>query len=306
VGVSGAEPESSIGFLLHFRENPDSAILRQSMRVAEGAGLRPWVAQADVEAVLEKELRTARLLVAVGGDGTLLYSAQHAAPKGVPVLGVNRGQLGFLTNVEMAGLPHAIEAFVSGEYGIVRRRTLRGEVSIAAEGDVVETVAVAVNEIVAKADATNLVRLQVTCDDQLVGTFDADGLIVATSIGSTAYSLSAGGPPVDFRVPALILTPLNPHGLISRSLVIPDTLDVRIEVQRGRAVAAADGKIWGHLETGWYLTIKRGPELSLIRPPGSPGFFQRLRSKTGFGGVLKLAPNEEDEAAEVAADAQRA
>ena len=304
--MSGAEPESSIGFLLHFRENPDSAILRQSMRVTEAAGLRPWVAQADVEAVLEKELRTARLLVAVGGDGTLLYSAQHAAPKGVPVLGVNRGQLGFLTNVEMAGLPYALEAFVSGEYGIVRRRTLRGEVSISAGSDVVETVAVAVNEIVAKADATNLVRLQVTSDDQLVGTFDADGLIVATSIGSTAYSLSAGGPPVDFRVPALILTTLNPHGLISRSLVIPDTLDVRIEVQRGGAVAAADGKIWGHLETGWYLTIKRGPELSLIRPPGSPGFFQRLRSKTGFGGVLKLAPNEEDEAAEVAADAQRA
>jgi NAD+ kinase len=304
--VSGTEPEGSIGFLLHFRENPDSATLRRAMRVAEAAGLRPWVAQADVEAVLEKELRTARLLVAIGGDGTLLYSAQHAAPKGVPLLGVNRGQLGFLTNVEMAGLPQALEAFVAGEYGIVRRRTLRGEVSALAEGDVVETVKVAVNEIVAKADGVNLVRLEVTSDDQLVGTFDADGLIVATSIGSTAYSLSAGGPPVDSRVPALVLTPLNPHGLISRSLVIPDTLDVRIEVQRGRGVAAADGKVWGHLETGWHLTIKRGPELSLVRPPGSPGFFQRLRSKTGFGGVLKLAPNEEDEAIEVAADAQRA
>ncbi|HEY6538524.1 MAG TPA: hypothetical protein VI138_05715, partial [Candidatus Dormibacteraeota bacterium] len=123
-----------------------------------------------------------------------------------------------------------------------------------------------------------------------VGVFDADGLVVATSVGSTAYSLSAGGPPVDARVPALVLTPLNPHALISRSLVIPDTLDVRITVQRGRAVAAADGLVWAQLDTGAELTVKQGPELGLVWAPGTPGFFQRLRSKTGFGAVLKLAP----------------
>jgi len=303
--LSGGDRAASIGFLLHFRESQESPTLRRARDVAEDHSFRTWLAQTDAETVLARELTTARLLVAIGGDGTLLYSAQRAAPKGVPLLGVNRGQLGFLTNVEMAQLPDAIEAFVTDNFQTERRRTLRGEIRSTAGGAVAESLAVAINEIVIKTEGVSLVRLEVTSDDQLVGIFDADGLVVATSVGSTAYSLSAGGPPVDSRVPALVLTPLNPHALISRSLVIPDTLDVRITVQRGRAVAAADGRIWGQLETGSELTVKQGPELSLVRPPGTPGFFQRLRSKTGFGAVLKLG-QEEAPSATVAPDAQRA
>ncbi|HUY09518.1 MAG TPA: NAD(+)/NADH kinase [Candidatus Dormibacteraeota bacterium] len=303
--MSGGDRAASIGFLLHFRESQESPTLRRARDVAEDHSFRTWLAQTDAETVLARELTTARLLVAIGGDGTLLYSAQRAAPKGVPLLGVNRGQLGFLTNVEMAQLPDAIEAFVTDNFQTERRRTLRGEIRSTAGGAVAESLAVAINEIVIKTEGVSLVRLEVTSDDQLVGIFDADGLVVATSVGSTAYSLSAGGPPVDSRVPALVLTPLNPHALISRSLVIPDTLDVRITVQRGRAVAAADGRIWGQLETGSELTVKQGPELSLVRPPGTPGFFQRLRSKTGFGAVLKLG-QEEAPSATVAPDAQRA
>jgi len=303
--LSGGDRAASIGFLLHFRESPESATLRRARDVAEKASLRTWLAQTDAEAVLARELTSARLLVAIGGDGTLLYSAQRAAPKGVPLLGVNRGQLGFLTNVEMAQLPEAIEAFVGSNCEIARHHTLRGEVRSGPGATIEESLEVAVNEIVVKTEGVSLVRLEVTSDDQLVGIFDADGLVVATSVGSTAYSLSAGGPPVDSRVPALVITPLNPHALISRSLVIPDTLDVHITVQRGRAVAAADGRVWGQLETGWELTVKRGPELSLVRPPGTPGFFQRLRSKTGFGAVLKLA-QEEAESATVLPDPPRA
>lgn len=292
---------ASIGFLLHFRESPESPTLRRARDVAEAASLRTWVAQHDAEAVLARELASARLLVAIGGDGTLLYSAQHAAPRGVPLLGVNRGQLGFLTNVEMAQLPDAIAAFVGDDFETLRRGTLRGEVR--GEDGTEAALEVAINEIVVKTEGVSLVRLEVTCDEQLVGTFDADGLVVATSVGSTAYSLSAGGPPVDSRVAALVLTPLNPHALISRSLVIPDTLDVKIEVQRGRAVAAADGQVWAQLDPGCELTVKQGPELRMIRPPGTPGFFQRLRSKTGFGAVLKLDP-EEPGAALVSPDSQ--
>jgi NAD+ kinase len=303
--VSGIDPGGSIGFLLHFRESPQSPTLRRAIDLVEGAGLRAWVAQADAEKMLDRELGSTKLLVAIGGDGTLLYSAQRAAPRGVPVLGVNRGQLGFLTNLEMAQLPAAIEAFVTGNVQTERRRTLRAQVCTGPEAEPRDLLEVAVNEIVVKTEGVSLVRLEVSCDDQLVGVFDADGLIVATSVGSTAYSLSAGGPPVDSRVAALILTAVNPHALISRSLVIPDTLDVQIRVQRGRAVLAADGHVWGHLEEGWELTAKPGPELFLVRPPGTPGFFQRLRSKTGFGTVLKL-PIDEAPSPQVSPDAQRA
>lgn len=303
--MSPVDSSGSIGFVLHFRESADSPTLRRAMAVVEDAGLRPWVAQANSEEMLARELSSARLLVAVGGDGTLLYSAQRAAPRGVPLLGVNRGQLGFLTNVEMSQLPAALEAFIRGDFQTDRRRSLRAEMRSERGGTPVEILEVAVNEIVVKTEGVNLLRMEVNSDDQLVGAFDADGLILATSIGSTAYSLSAGGPPVDSRVPALVLTPLNPHALTSRSLVIPDTLDVRIGFERGRAAVAADGRLWGHLEAGWELIAKRGPELHLIQPPGTPGFFQRLRSKTGFGTVLK-SPYEDPEAAPVSPDSQRA
>jgi len=303
--LSEPDRSASIGFLLHFRESPESPTLRRARDIAERGSLRTWLAQTEADTVLARELTHARLLVAIGGDGTLLYSAQRAAPRGVPLLGVNRGQLGFLTNVEMAQLPDAIAAFVNDDYQTGRRRTLRGEVRAGAEGAIETTLDCAINEIVVKTEGVSLVRLEVLSDDQLVGIFDADGLVVATSVGSTAYSLSAGGPPVDSRVPALVLTPLNPHALISRSLVIPDTLDVRITVQRGRAVVAADGQVWGQLQAGWELSVKRGPELSLIQPPGTAGFFQRLRSKTGFGAVLKLAP-EEAQPSPVSPDAPRA
>ncbi|MGA2873059.1 MAG: NAD(+)/NADH kinase [Candidatus Dormibacteria bacterium] len=284
----------SVGFVLHFRESADSPVLRRAMAVVEAAGLRCWVAQADPEETLARELGGARLLVSVGGDGTLLYSAQRAAPRGVPLLGVNRGQLGFLTNVEMSQLPAALEAFIRGDFETDRRRSLRAELRSERGGALVGVLEVAVNEIVVKTEGVNLLRMEVHSDDQLVGVFDADGLILATTLGSTAYSLSAGGPPVDSRVPALVLTPLNPHVLISRSLVIPDTLDVRIGFERGHAVVAADGRPWGRLDAGGELIAQRGPELHLVRPPGSPGFFQRLRSKTGFGAVLK-SPYEDDE-----------
>lgn len=290
--MTEADPQGSIGFLLHFRESPESPSLRAAIELLEGAGVRSWIAQSNAEEVLGRELSGARLLVTVGGDGTLLYSARRAAPRGVPLLGVNRGQLGFLTNVEMAQLPEALEAFLSGDYQTDRRRTLAGEIRGGRGGEPPRTLEVAVNEIVVKTDGVNLVRMEVRSDHQLVGTFDADGMIIATTFGSTAYSFSAGGPPVDSRVPALVLTPLNPHALVSRSLVISDNLDVAISFERGRALVAADGQVWGEIEAGSQLLAKRGPELRLVRTSKSPGFFERLRSKTAFGTVLKL-PYEE-------------
>lgn len=294
--MSHEDPRGSIGFLLHFRESPESPALRRALEVVEGAGLRSFLAQSNAEEVLDRELARARLLVTVGGDGTLLYSARRAAPRGVPLLGVNRGQLGFLTNVEMAEMPQALESFIRGECEIDRRRTLAAEIRAPGEPGPVQTLEVAVNELVVKTEGVNLVRMEVRSDHQSVGLFDADGMIIATTFGSTAYSFSAGGPPVDSRVPALILTPLNPHALVSRSLVVPDFLDVSLSFQRGRAMVAGDGQVWGHLEVGWELRTKPGPELRLVRPPGTPGFFERLRSKTGYGTVLKLPYEEQGEA----------
>ncbi len=302
--MSAAGQKGSIGFLLHLRESPRSAALRHAVELARSAGFEPLVLQVGPEGPISSHADSLRLLVAIGGDGTLLFAARMAAPLGIPLLGVNRGQLGFLTSVELDGLPAAITAFVDGTCRTDLRRTLRAAITARGGRAAAAGLPMAVNEVAVKADGFNLIRMRVTTDHQLVGEFDADGLILATSIGSTAYSLSAGGPPLDPAVPALVLTALNPHALIGRSLVIPDTLEVVVEVLRGGAGVAADGRGWGRLEAGGRLVVGPGPQLAFVQPPGTPGFFERLRAKTGFGTVLKL-PYAGDAPAAVASDPDR-
>ncbi|MHB1501341.1 MAG: NAD(+)/NADH kinase [Candidatus Dormibacteria bacterium] len=286
--MSVAEPRGVIAFLLNLQEDPLTAELRESTRLAEAAGFRTVVAQREPEAVIGPNLSGLRLLVTIGGDGTLLYGARLVAPSGIPVLGVNRGHLGFLASVELPDLPQAIAAFAEGRCRREGRSTLRAVINEDRAPLPSSRVEVAVNEVVLKAEAFNLVRIRVRADSDLIGDFDADGLIVATSIGSTAYSLSAGGPPVDPAVPALVVTPLNPHAILGRSLVIPDSCEVTVEMRRGRAVVGADGLAWGELVEGGELRVSRGPRLDFCEPPGTSGFFSKLRSKTGFATVLKL------------------
>lgn len=277
-----------VAFLLNLKESPASTPLREAIEVAERAGFRTVVAQLEPELEILPHLSELLLLVSIGGDGTLLYAARLVAEAGIPVLGVNRGHLGFLASVELPDLPLAIESFAAGRCQFQRRPTLSGSISPHPSGQLPRELRVAVNEVVIKAVAFNLVRLRVRTGANLVGDFDADGLIVATSIGSTAYSLSAGGPPIDPGVGALVVTPINPHALFSRSLVIPDSWEVTVELLRGKALVAADGQAWSEMADGGVVVISQGPSLAFCEPPGTPDFFWRLRSKTGFGRVLKL------------------
>jgi len=293
--VSDLGAGGTIIFWLHLRESAESPLLREAVERAAQAGFSTVVAQAEPERVLASHSDSARLIVSVGGDGTLLYAARVAAPRHIPVLGVNRGQLGFLTAVEMEQLPDAITAFGAGQYRAESRATLMADVEPAGTAGNAAHLEVAVNEVAVKAEAFNLVRMRVTAGGDRLGNFDADGLIVATSTGSTAYSLSAGGPPLDPAVPALVVTALNPHALVSRSLVIPDDFEVVIEVLRGEVGVAADGTPWGRVMEGGLLRLGRGHTLTLLRPPGGPRFFERLRTKTGYGRVLKLPYGGESE-----------
>lgn len=295
--MSDGEARGVIAFLLNLHEDPESSALGEAVRIARARGFQTVVTQRDPEAVIKPLLGGLCLLVAIGGDGTLLYGARMVAEAGIPVLGVNRGHLGFLANVELPELPQAITAFSDGRCRRQPRGTLRASITRAGEAAPSSILAVAVNEVVIKADAFNLVRMRVHAGTDLVGDFDADGLIVATSIGSTAYSLSAGGPPLDPEVPALLVTALNPHANLSRSLVIPDRLEVTVRMRRGEAAVAADGRCWGSLEEGGELVVARGPVLEFCEPPGTLGFFSRLRSKTGFGRVLKLPVDPEEDGA---------
>ena len=265
-----------IGFLLHPGEQ---RAVQQAMARAQACGFDAWTAVDDVDTVVTDNAAGTELLVTVGGDGTFLYGARLAAPLGIPVMGANRGRLGFLNDVEIDELPEAISRFAAGTYRIQRRSLVQAAVR---EGDGV-THALALNEIVVRARDVNVARLRVDADDELLGEFDADGIVVATATGSTAYALSAGGPPVDPRLRALVVVPLAPHAVISRPVVIPEAVRVRVTVERGVVFAAADGRSIAWMSTGGELTVAPGPELELVRFVDSPSFQARLRDKFRFG-----------------------
>ena len=280
--------ERSIGFLLHPGEQ---VVVRTAIARAEACGFAAWTALEDPEAEMREHASTTALLVTLGGDGTFLYGARLAAPLGIPVVGVNRGRLGFLNDVEIDALPQAISRFAAGEYTTQRRALLQ----IATDGS--EEPVLAINEIVVRARDVNVVRLRVDVDDDLLGAFDADGVVVSTATGSTAYALSAGGPPVDPRVRAVVVVPLAAHAVISRPVVIPEQLDVRVTVERGRVFVAADGRSVAWLADGGSVLIRPGPELEVVRFADSPSFNSRLRQKFRYGiphKDLLLQPIDDD------------
>lgn len=169
------------------------------------------------------------MVLAVGGDGTMLAAAQRAVAWDVPVLGFNLGTLGFLTEAEPGDLTGVVKRLVSGYYDVEKRLTVAATI-----GDVS---AVGINDVVVeKIDSTRLVSLRVDVDGTEFATYRADGLIIATPTGSTAYSFSAGGPVVDPDVDALVLTPVASHSLFDRSLVLPADARLDITVFRDRLV----------------------------------------------------------------------
>ena len=242
--------ERSIGFLLHPGEQ---LVVQSAIARAQACGFEAWTALEDPEAAMQEHRANTALLVTLGGDGTFLYGARLAAPLGIPVVGVNRGRLGFLNDVEIDALPDAISRFASGDYTTQRRALLE----IAIEGSTEPVLAI--NEIVVRARDVNVVRLRVEVDGDLLGAFDADGVVVATATGSTAYALSAGGPPVDPRVRAVVVVPIAAHAVISRPVVIPEQLPVRVTVDRGRVFVAADGRSIAWLGGRWERGHRAGP-----------------------------------------------
>jgi NAD+ kinase len=277
----------SVGFLLHPGEEHTVAAAIAQARVC---GYDVWTALQDPAAQLAEHAATTRLLVTVGGDGTFLFGSRLAAPRGIPVLGANRGRLGFLAEVELAHLPAAICRFAEGDYRSQRRSLLEVEVGGPGED---QRHAVALNELVVRTRDVNIARLRVESDGELLGLFDSDGVVVATATGSTAYAMSAGGPPVDPRLRVLVVVPLAPHAVISRAVVVPDAVTMRVLLVRGGVTVAVDGTSLGVLAEGGEVVVRPGPDLEVVRFADSPTFLQRLRQKFRFGIPLRdLAATE--------------
>jgi NAD+ kinase len=220
------------------------------------------------------------LVVSLGGDGTLLRAFGLVLAAEVPVLGVNAGRLGFLAEVEADGLPAALDAVRSGDYQVERRTTLAARVLIEGQ-DVAEDLAV--NDVVLeKAARERLAAVAVRLGDGgPFARYAADGVMVASPTGSTAYSFSAGGPIVSPRLDALLLTPIAPHMVFNRSLVLHPDEGVRLEVlpDSPPLVENVDGRVVRELPPGAVVEVRRSRHPALLVRTGQADFYRLVRSK---------------------------
>jgi NAD+ kinase len=224
------------------------------------------------------------LLITLGGDGTLLRGARLVAQEQTPVLGVNLGHLGFLTSVALDDLDDALPALFRGEYWLDIRCTLDVRVT----GNNNDASFIALNDAVLhKGGFARVIRLAVHVgpDHQEIGTYTADGIILATPTGSTAYSLSAGGPIVVPSLDCILATPICPHTLVVRPLVLPMDMEITVTPQAGidEVILTVDGQDGAELHPGDKLIVRRGGTAVRLIRFGGQNFFATLRRKLHWG-----------------------
>jgi NAD+ kinase len=224
----------------------------------------------------------ADVAVSLGGDGTMLRTVQLVSRAGVPVLGGNHGQLGYLTAVEPAGVQAALAQFFAGEHQIEERMLLSVRTEAPTSRLAIDTVAL--NEaVLEKTYGGRTVRLEVSFDGSPFTPYTADGLIVATPTGSTAYAFSARGPIIAPTHRAMLLTPVSPHMLFDRSLVLEPDDVLRISVASERAATlAVDGVIVGNLEEGDAVVATAAPEPARLVITAPRDFHRILKEKFGL------------------------
>lgn len=282
---------ATVGLVLH-HERPEVADAARELAAwltAEGHEVRlpePDAARAGVElgAVPVDALADGLdLLFSLGGDGTMLRALDLVAAAGVPVLGVNFGQLGYLTEVEPDAVRPALERFFAGDHAIEERMMLAVRLD-APSGSVDVDATHALNEAVLEKSAMgHTVRLDVTIDGNFFTPYAADGLIVATATGSTAYSFSARGPIMAPTLRAMLLTPVSPHMLFDRPLVLEPSTEVRIEVSGHRpATLSVDGRGVGVLQGGDAVVCTAADFSARLVTFGPRDFHLILKAKFGL------------------------
>ncbi|MBD2292077.1 NAD(+) kinase [Anabaena sphaerica FACHB-251] len=264
---------ASIGGILGY-SNPDSPVCRTPVEALTPPGF-----DSDME-----------FAVVLGGDGTVLAASRQVAPCGIPLLTVNTGHMGFLTEAYLNQLPQALEQVMAGEYEIEERVMLTVKVL---RGDAVLWEALCLNEMVLHREPlTSMCHFEIEIGHHAAVDIAADGVIVSTPTGSTAYSLSAGGPVITPGVPVLQLVPICPHSLASRALVFPNNEPVNIyPVNIPRLVMVVDGNGGCYVLSEDRVYLERSPYTAKFIRLQSPEFFRVLREKLGWGLPHIAKPN---------------
>jgi NAD+ kinase len=267
------------------------AVLSSLTAAAARFGIEPYFEKDLLPLVkngrpLEKPASIDALLT-LGGDGTLLRGARLIASHQVPILGINMGRLGFLTCCGVDQFVGALEHLSRKEYKVESRMGLIASIDRTTSGAVRESW-IALNDVVVhKGGVARIASLRVGVNGELVATYSADGVVISTPTGSTAYSLSAGGPVVFPTLESILVTPVSPHTLAIRPLLVPAESEVTVQRDDGPAeiMVTVDGQVGTMLGLDETLRVHRAARpILIIRFPGS-SFFATLRKKLGWGGL---------------------
>jgi len=280
-----------LGVVGHLGYTDLPAVLRTLGELAPALGLELWYEEELHNVAGGHRLddpSTLDALLTLGGDGTLLRGARIIAPHPVPILGVNLGRLGFLTCCNADQLSNALMRFARGDYVAESRMALHARV-IDVRGTERRSW-IAINDVVLhKGGFARVVRLSVAANGEAIATFGADGVVLSTPTGSTAYSLSAGGPVVFPTLESILVTPVSAHTLAIRTVILPATAEVTLQADAGpeELLVTVDGQVGTSFLSGETLSVRRADRgVSIIRFPGM-GFFTTLRQKLGWGGLAE-------------------
>jgi NAD+ kinase len=251
------------------------------------------IVDADIAKVvshpaLEKQemANAVEMVVVLGGDGTLLAAARAMQKKPVPILGVNLGGLGFLTEITLTELYPMLEAILRGEYKTDERMLL--EARVWRKEKVVDTFSVLNDVVINKGALARIIELETSVDQAYLTTFRADGLIISTPAGSTGYSLSAGGPIVYPSLHSIIITPICPHTMTNRPLIVPEEAVITVTLCSAdqEVFLTLDGQVGFKMELRDRVEVKKGKGfVRLIKSPAR-GYFEVLRQKLMWGGDI--------------------
>jgi NAD+ kinase len=220
----------------------------------------------------------ADVVVSFGGDGTMLSAVQQMLNTEVPIMGFNVGKLGFLAEFSVAELDKSLENLINGDYRVVDRTCLETEI----DGNTYY----ALNDfVIEKRDISQMITVKTYTDEHYVGDYTGDGVVISTPTGSTAYSLSCNGPIIAPSTNVLCITPISPHSLTLRPLVVPDVTEIRIQVQSNdrHAILVADGKVKRSLEHGEDIVFRLSEAKIKLIKPGNNSYYDVLREKLLWG-----------------------
>lgn len=270
-----------------------SDVLRTLIDIAPSLGFE-LLFEAELHELASRERRlddvsSLDALLTLGGDGTLLRGARLLAGTQAPVLGVNMGRLGFLTACRRDELEPYLRRFATGDYRAEARMTL--DVRAMNSAGVERGRWFALNDVVLhKGGFARVVRLRVAANGDEIALYAADGIVISTPTGSTAYSLSAGGPVVVPTVESILLTPVSPHTLAIRPLVLPPSAEITVQAEDGpeELLVTVDGQVGTTFADGETLVVRRSEKPVLLVRFAGITFFSRLRRKLGWGGLQGL------------------